>query len=101
MSCSITNSKAWRTAGIRRGKMSDRNIGEVLEQMLAIEEIPEPLKESLTKFGSDLRYRAPEEINRSWGELGHICSAAVENRPPEKLVGWERGLIGLLINEKL
>lgn len=81
--------------------MANRNIGEVLDQMLAIATLPPLGKEQLDKFVNALRYKAPEQLNSCWGALGNLCSSMVERKPPEQLRGWEKELIEILMNNKL
>lgn len=78
-----------------------RNLGEVLDQMLVIEGLSVLAKERLTKFGEDLRYKAPEQMNEMWGNLGELCTSMVGGKPPHRLEGWEIALIETLMNKKL
>lgn len=80
--------------------MSDRDLGDVLDAMLAHIPIDHPLRERFKWLAGDIRYKAPEQMREGWFEASSMLS--VELGPPETLTeDWQTQVIAIFTDKRI
>lgn len=77
--------------------MKGRNIGSVIDQMLAHVPDGEPLRERLQHLANSARYKAPEQMYEMWFVGTEILQE--EFGPPEGLNEWQKAVVAIWIDK--
>ncbi len=75
-----------------------RNIGAVLDAMIAVIPAGNPLAADLTKCGDSLHYLAPEQVRQAWTKVYSVVVPALPVNPAE-LADWQIDLLRVWMDD--